>query len=52
MTFAPATIAPPSIPHTNRISTCITGINTFNFLNPYPKPNMKPYRNHNPNPIS
>ena len=52
MTFAPATIAPPSIPHTNRITNFSPGLNTIPFPNPNPKPKIKPYRNPNPNPTS
>ena len=52
MTFAPATIAPWSIPHTNRITNFSHGLNTIPFPNPKPKPDITPYRNPNPNPTS
>ena len=52
MTFGQVPIAPPSIPHTIQMTNFSPGLNTILFLNSNPKPNIKPYRNPNPTPIS
>ena len=42
MTFALATIAPPSIPHTNQITYYSPGLHTIHFPNPTPIKHVEP----------